>query len=255
MTRYIETVMPLKFMVDLLLILGAGSLWGYPMKIRRALAGAAVGGVYAGICLLPGMYFLGNELWRSMSFGIVAIIAYGIELGALRKILVFAVLSFALEGAVICIGEGGFWGVLGAAGVICLLCCFGFRSQIGGISYVPVELYYNGKHVCLTALQDTGNTLRDPITGRQVLVIGADAALRLTGLTPAQLRCPVESVGAIPGLRLIPYHSVGNKGDFMLAIKLQNVKIGTWKGSSLVAFAPYGLSPKGEYQALTGGLV
>jgi stage II sporulation protein GA (sporulation sigma-E factor processing peptidase) len=107
----------------------------------------------------------------------------------------------------------------------------------------------------LTALQDTGNTLRDPITGRQVLVVGADVAQKLTGLTVQQLKKPVENVGLLPGLRLIPYRAVGQEAGLLLALKLPQVKIGTWQGNSLVAFAPEGLSPDGAYQALTGGVL
>ena len=136
-----------------------------------------------------------------------------------------------------------------------LLCCLGFRNRIGGTNYIPVVLSYGTKQLHLTALQDTGNTLRDPITGRQVLVVGADAAGELTGLTREQLRQPVEFVDALPGLRLIPYRSVGSEGNFLLAMRLQNVKIGSWQGSSLVAFAPEGLSSEGAYQALTGGVL
>ena len=107
----------------------------------------------------------------------------------------------------------------------------------------------------LTALQDTGNTLRDPITGKNVLVVGADVAGELMGLTREQLCSPVESMGALPGLLLIPYSSVGSSSGFMLAIRLQNVKIGTWQGSTLVAFAPDIFRSEGAYQALTGGAV
>ena len=39
----------------------------------------------------------------------------------------------------------------------------------------------------------------------------------------------------------------------LLAMRLQQVRIGSWKGSCLVAFAPDGLSRDGAYQALTGG--
>ena len=98
----------------------------------------------------------------------------------------------------------------------------------------------------------TGNTLQDPVTGQPVLVIGADAANRLTGLSREQLRSPVESLEALPGLRLVPYRTVGGSG-LMLARKYQNVKIGKWKGSQLVAFAPERLG--GGYEALTGGAV
>ena len=254
MTVYLDGVILLNFLIDLLLLIGAGRLCGHPVKLRRALLGAALGGVYAGVCLLPGFYFLGNILWRSVSLAAMAVLSYGLSKSALRRGLVFAFLTLALGGAVLGIGRGGAVGILCAAGVLCLLCCFGFRGHIGGMAYVPVELSYGEKRMRLTALQDTGNTLRDPVTGKDVLVIGADVAGELTGLTREQLRSPVESIGALPGLRLIPYSSVGSS-SFLLAMRLQNVKIGTWQGNTLVAFAPDIFRSEGAYQALTGGVV
>lgn len=253
MTVYLDVVILLNFLVDFLLLLGAGRLCGYPTKIGRALAAAALGGLYGACCLMPGFHFLGNILWRTVSLGAMAVLAYGLTRSALRRGIVFAFLSFALGGAVLGMGSGGLPGILGAAGVVCLLCGVGFRTKIGGTTYVPVELSYGQKHLKVTALQDTGNTLRDPITGRQVLVVSADVAGELTGLTREQLHSPVESMGVLPGLRLIPYRSVGNGGGFLLAMRLQNVKIGKWQGSTVVAFAPEGLSSEGAYQALTGG--
>ena len=248
MTEYWPGVVVLYFLVNFLLLLGASRLCGEPAKWSRAAAAAAVGGVYAIACLLPGFYFLGNLLWRIVSLLLMAMIAYGF---ALRRGVVFAVLSFALGGAVVGIGQGGPAELLGTAGVLCILCCFNLRGKSGSL-YVPVELSYQGKNMQLTALRDTGNTLVDPVTGRQVLVVGADVAQTLTGLTQEQLSTPVESMGIIPGLRLIPYRSVGSNG-FLLGMRIKNVKIGNWQGSSLVAFAPGWLHPEGAYQALTGG--
>ena len=252
MTVYLDGVLLLNFLVDFLLLLAASRLCGFPVRIARAAAGGALGALYAVFCLLPGFAFLGNLLWRTVSLWAMATIAYGFSQSALRRGLVFAFLSFALGGAVMGIGKGGILGIVCAAGVLCLLCCVGFRGRLGVNTYLPVELSYGEKRLKLTALRDTGNTLCDPVTGQQVLVVGADVAQKLTGLTPHQLKTPVESVGAIPGLRLIPYHSVGGCG-FMLALRLQGVKIGSWKGSTLVAFAPEGLNKEGAYQALTGG--
>jgi hypothetical protein len=79
-------------------------------------------------------------------------------------------------------------------------------------------------------------------------------ARQLTGLTLTQLQKPAENIGSLPGLRLIPYRAVGQSSGLLLALRLPCV-IGTWKGNSLVAFAPEGLSPDGAYQALTGGIV
>lgn len=254
MTKYIPGVMILYFLVDFLLLLGAGRLCDRSAGWPRAVAAAVLGGIYAGACLLPGFYFLGNTLWRAVSLAVMAMTAYGLCRSTLYSGTVFAILNLALGGAMTGIGKGGAAEILGVAVVLCMLCGLGFRGKHPPNGLIPVELGYGEKRMRLTALRDTGNTLVDPVTGRQVLVVGADIAQKLTGLTKEQLHKPVESIGIIPGLRLIPYRSVGSNG-FLLGMKLQNVKIGTWQGSSLVAFAPEWLHPNGTYQALTGGTI
>ena len=254
MSVYINGVLLLNFLVNSLLLLAASRLCGYTVKLIRVVAGGALGGVYAAVCLLPGFAFLGDFLWRVVSLLAIAVVAYGFSLSALRRSFIFMLLCLALGGAVMGVDDGGMLGIICVAGVLCILSCVGFGGSFGGKTYIPVELRYGERHLRITALRDTGNTLCDPITGQQVLVIGADAAYKLTGLTQAQLKAPVESVGAIPGLRLIPYHSVGGSG-FMLALRIPGVRIGAWQGSALVAFAPDGLSGEGAYQALTGGVV
>lgn len=255
MQVYLDVVILLNFLVDLLLLLGTNRLCGYPGRPGRAVLSAALGGIYGGICLLPGFAFLGNTLWRTVSLGLMACIAFGINKSALRRGLVFALLSMALGGIAMGLNDRGIGALILSAAGVCFLCAVGFRGKLGAQSFVPVELCYGGKRLRLTALQDTGNTLRDPVTGRQVLVVGADVAEKLTGLTVQQLKTPVEAMGTIPGLRLIPYRTVGQGSGLLLALKLQQVRIGKWQGSTLVAFAPEGLSPEGAYQALTGGVI
>lgn len=253
MRIYLDIVILLNFLVDFLLLMGTNRLCGYPAGPGMAALAAGLGALYAGACVLPGFAFLGNFLWRAVSLVLMALIAFGWSKNALRRGIVFVFLCMAMGGAALGLGGSGFWGLIASAGCICFLCVAGFRGRIGTSSYVPVELAYGGKRLRLTALRDTGNTLRDPVTGNAVLVIGADAAQKLTGLTQQQLKKPVESMGAIPGLRLIPYRAVGQEGGMLLALRVPEVKIGSWHGSSLVAFAPEGLSSEGAYQALTGG--
>ena len=128
---------------------------------------------------------------------------------------------------------------------------FIFSLRIKYQKMVSVEL--DGLH--FSALLDTGNSLKDPLTGRSVLVVGAEIGESLTGLSREQFSRPVESVDALPGLRLIPYQAVGTNNGFLLAKKFSDVKIGSKQGSALVAFAPQRLSVDGEYQALTGGVL
>ncbi len=250
---YWNVVMVLNFLVDWLLLMAANRLLGYPASPGRTAIGGLTGALYGGACMLPGMGFLGNLLWRTVMLSLVAMVGYGFHRSALRRGILFLLLSMALGGILQGLGSVGFWKVIVGAGVICL-CTFLLRGRLSGGGYMPVELTYGENRLKLTALQDTGNTLHDPLTGNPVLVVDRDVAGRLTGLTRQQLQKPVESIGALPGLRLIPYKTVGTEGGLLLALKLPKVRIGHWQGSCLVAFAPEQLSSDGEYQALTGGM-
>lgn len=255
MVVYVDAITLLNFLVDFFLLLGTNRLCGYPPGWGKCAAAAALGGVYAGACFMPRLRFLGNPLWRFVCLGMMAWIAFGATKSALRRGMVFVLLSMSLGGFALCMGKGSVWTVLSAALMIFVMCAVGFKEKLGVRSFIPVELSYGGKRMKLTALHDTGNMLRDPVTGRGVLVVGADVATQLTGLSQHQLRSPVEvfSQAPLPGLRLIPYHALGNPGGLLLALRMQDVKIGKWRGSSLVAFAPEGLCREGTYQALTGG--
>lgn len=255
MVVYLDVVILLNFLVDFLLLIGTNRLCGYRQGYGKILVASALGGVYGGGCLIPGFYFLANTVWRVTSLCLMSWIAFGFSKSALRRGMVFVLLSMALGGICVGFGDRGIWSVLFAAAAVSLICLVGFRWKIGGASFVPVELCYGANRVCITALQDTGNLLTDPLTGNPVLVVEAAVAEKLTGLSRQQLSKPSEAVltANVPGLRLIPYHTVGSPGGMLLGLRIQNVKIGKWKGSSLVAFAPEGLSTEGAYQALTGG--
>ncbi len=255
MTVYLDVVVLLNFLVDYFLLVGTNRLFGYPPGWGRCAMAAAVGGLYAGACLVPGFHFLGNILWLFVSLGIMCWIAFGFHINALQRSMVFLLLSMALGGMAVGIGNGGFGSLIAAAVGVSMMCVLGFRERPGSVSYVPVDITYQGKRVRLTALRDTGNTLRDPVTGRSVLIVGADVAQTLTGLTRQQLQTPVSTMtqSRLSGLRLVPYRAVGKENGLLLALRMQDVKIGNWKGSSLVAFAPEGFSKDGNYQALTGG--
>lgn len=250
MSGYGILAVVLTVLVDFLLLMGTDRLCGYSHKPLRCALGATVGGTYALLCLKPGFHFLGNPLWHVLFTGLVAWTAFGTHITALGRGAVFSLLYLAVNGL---LGNGAksLWGALLAGGGVLLLSTLGFKQGISP-RYIPVELSYGGRHLKLTALRDTGNTLIDPVSGQSVLVVGADAAQALTGLTREQLCQPVESIGTLPGLRLIPYKTVGTDCAFMLGLRIGQVQVGSHCGSRVVAFSPQQLGS--HYQALTGGL-
>ena len=255
---YLDLVVLLNFLVDLLLLLGTNRLAGYPPGLGRAALAAALGGIYGGACLLPGFRFLGNTLWRVVSLGLMGVLAFGTGSGTVRRCTLFVLLSMALGGIAGGLGSGSFWSLVPAAAGVCGLCLVGFRGRADGGKYIPVTLYHNGRRVEMTALHDTGNTLRDPVTGDRVLVAGAEAARYLAGLTPEELSAPVETMasGRVPGLRLIPYRAVGQSQGMLLGLRISKAKVGKREMGLTVAFAPAGLgNGSGEFEALIGGMV
>lgn len=248
LTVYLDAVMALNFLVDFLLILGTNRLSGFPPGIKRAALAAALGAAYSGACLMPGFLFLGNGLWRLVSLGLMGSIAFGWNGNGFRRSVVFLLLSMALGGIATGIGGGNFATLVLSALGVWGLCRMGFGGNFGR-EYIPIELFHEGKRIQLLALRDTGNTLRDPITGEGVLVVSADAASALTGLDAAQMKNPVETAANHPGFRLIPYHAVGQPGGMLLMKRLE-VEINGKRGRALVAFAPERIGNGEAYQAL-----
>jgi len=252
---YLDLVMVLNFLVDFLLLLGTNRLSGFPAQAWRCAEGALLGAVYSGACLMPGFRFLGALHWRFISLCMMVCVAFGYDRSALKRGGVFLLLAMSMGGIALSLGRGDALSLVLCAGLCLLLSLLSFGGQVGSKEYVPLKIAYNGCIASILALKDTGNTLRDPVTGEQVLIISAEIANRLTGLTAEQLRRPLETLvlRPVPGLRLIPYRSIGNAGGFLLAKRFEDVTIGNRKQSALVAFAAEGLGKGEVYQALTGG--
>ena len=250
MQSYFCLTVFLNFLVDFFLLMGANRLAGFPHRPLRCAIAGGISGVYGGIALKFPAF--GAAFWRIGVIAAVCIGAYGCSVTALRRGVLYGLLRLAVDG--IASGSRGM-GILAAGAVVSLMCLLGFGGRAYGREYIPVELRYGEKKLRLLALRDTGNALRDPVTGQAVLVVDAAAGETLLGLTQEQMADPIGAVAsaAVPGLRLLPYRSIGSTQGMLAAIRLQNTKIGKYRGSTLVAFAPQKLDSEGIYQGLTGG--
>ena len=252
--QYVGVVMLLSIFVNGALLVETGWLCGRPPVAWRWMLGAAIGGMYVVLCLQPSFMFAGTPFCRVAAMALIGLLSFGCEI---KEIVIFLLLSFGIEGIVIGAEEGRTCiAVISAVGMVTLCALYSRRKKNGG-NYVPVELKFGDKCMRLTALQDTGNMLFDPITGEQVLVVDSKISHQLTGLSKRQLQQPIEVMRQppIPGLRLIPYKTIGQSGGLLLGMRLPTVRIGNRLACLLVAFAPEEFSSRGEFQALTGGMV
>ena len=230
--------------VDILLLFASGQMAGICPGWMRILLGALTDSVLTTISLLLVPGFCNHMLWRICVLIITAFVTYGFRKPLFRVAILFTLLQLSL-GNLTGSGKEMLSAILGAAGIALACTLTKSRSRL-----VDVYLNYRGKTLQFAALRDTGNELRDPLTGERVLVVSESVARELTGLPVAALADPVNSITMLPGLRLIPYQTVGN-GGFLLALRITDAKVGNRKGSVIVAFSPGKLGR--NYQGLTGG--
>jgi len=241
-------VMGLAFLIHGVGVLAIGRLWGSVPALWRVGAAGLLAAVYTALCVFDSRF--GASGWRLVSLLAVSMVAFG---GAWKQWVAYLLLFLSVEGAAVLLGER--WGWIGA--FLPLLLPVLLQRAAPARRYIPVELRFGDTRVKLTALVDTGNTLRDPVTGLPVLVLDGKTSCSLTGLSDRQLRSPLEVMRQppIPGLRLIPYRAVGVAGGLLLGLRLQTVRIGGRRCSLMVAFAPELFCESGEFQALAGGIL
>ncbi len=280
---YVDSVFVLNALMDYLLVLSAARLAGIPLRRGRYLLAGLLGGAYAVAVFLPGLGFLAATPVKLAAGVLLALTAYGGEEKLLRLTLLLFAVSCALAGCVLALGllagggvpvvNGVFYTdvdakvLLIASAAAYLVLTVVFRAAAGkGIrgQLVPVRVCLGGRETAFTAFCDTGNCLRDPVSGQPVLVVSPG---RLDGALPRQVRQLLSSpalerpaelleplLRAAPDLRfrLIPYHAVGVDGGLLLAVRSDWTEVAGERYAGLpVALSPTDLGT--GYSALWGG--
>lgn len=271
---YADELFLINFITDYLILLTTAKVCALRPSRLRMLLGAALGGAYALLAVIfyPRLFSL---LPVKLIFGgLTAFIAFWGEARFVRTALCFFAVSAAFGGAVLAVSflSGRSYSpivlelkILVPAfclsyAVISLLFRGSMRLPKGqGAVRVAVEL--SGRRAVFTGLFDSGNSLRDPISGSRVIVAELSALSPL--FSPEILRIialpggAVESLGRLAKIdsgvsfRLIPYKSLGNSGSFLLCFRADRVIIGkkSEKGV-LVAISPGGLWDGENYRAI-----
>ncbi len=260
-TVYLDSLLLLNFILDYLLLLLTGRAAGAPLHRGRIALAAAAGAAYAAAVFLPGLGFLAHPLLRVCAGVVLVLIAYGACRRFLRLTLLFFALSAALGGGLYALSLMGVrvaleprYILLFAAAAYCLLSLASrAAARHGPRELRRVVVRVGPRSARLTALVDSGNTLRDPITGAGVVVAQGESLAPL--LPPeADFRHPCQALPALKDprrFRLLPYRSVGVEQGLLLAVRADRVEVnGEDWGARLVALSPTPVSDGGGYDAL-----
>ena len=257
MVIYLDLVILLNFVVDLLLLTATAKLSGFPVRLPAILMASGIGSVYAAVCtLLPTAGLSSAPVWCGVLFAMCGI-CFGWKGSALRCAALFLLLSFALCGLTMSFSRSNIGAILLPAAAMVGACYLVLPHGCGAQQLVHVTLRNGQQQRSFFALRDTGNTLKDPLTGRSVMVLGAALSQQLTGFSRHILSDPVAAMaeGKITGLRLIPYRSVGQPNGMLLCAKMDELRINGEISDMLVAFAAEDIGKNAGYEALTGGIL
>lgn len=277
MTVYVDLLFALNTIINYLMLRGSAALGGVQTAVRRLLPAAALGGGYAVVSVLPGLYWVRHWSMQLLCAVLMLLTAFGAKRNTIKQGLFFFALSFAFSGVVLlviqlaepdCMFLGGraYYAVsMPAMLLLAGLCYFvaamvlrGCGTHTGG-DLVSVTLQAEGRSLCVRALRDTGNTLRDPISGQPVMVVEGEKLLQLfpkAQLTQAQLAEPAQAMQKLAEIypdcrfRLVSYRAVGVQSGLLLAVRCQGI-IGKRKQMLLAAFGPAQLGD--TFHALWGG--
>lgn len=128
-----------------------------------------------------------------------------------------------------------------------------------------ISIFYNKKQINLRALVDTGNLLKDPISGFPVIVVCKD---NLYSIFPNEILENTDKIidgtilidtiikdEEITKIRMIPFSSLGKQNGVLIGIKVDKIQIcfdetDTCVKNAIIGIYDKQLSKKNEYGAL-----
>ncbi len=282
---YLDVLFFVNLIVNYVMLLATGKMTGKPLKTNRAVFASCLGGLYS-VCALTlplqpffgfparvvfGLFMVALSYPEVRGFSFVALAGSFYLCSALVAGTAMALYMWGKPGLprYSVIGQeysGAQWWTLALALVVVSSSGFLWRAlNFSGIRRVPlmqVEITFDGHCIPVTGMVDTGNDLRDPVSGLPVIIVDWDS---LKGIMPHEVshfflsawdlvtaRLTESPVGK--RLRLIPYTNVsGNRGilpGFKPDALYLTGKHGRLRKDAVIGVSGKRLSPQGLYQAL-----
>lgn len=270
---YVDVFFLINFSMDFLCYFLVAKLFGKHFSPKRGILGAAVGGIYADLslflsvgrilslaldigcaALMCAIFFYRKKEGRDLPLYVVTYTAVSMALGGFMTALFYLLnrsplgdASAEQEGDGISVWVFALLALI--SGVITYLSGRFFAGKSSERS-VEVEICYGGKRARLHGMTDTGNRLRDPLSGRLCMVADTKALSRIlpAEILRASSGADGEALARIKpdyakALRVIPTHTATGE-KMLLAIRPDGIRVDRGKGfrsvDALVVLADLG---------------
>ena len=220
-TVYVDLYFFINFSMDILCLYLTAKLLSEKLTLLRSILAAAFGGLYANLSLFLSVGGMTGFFLDAASLVCLCAIAFGKRKGIRRLplcILAFAAISATLGGLMTALyslfnrtgifdflrgsdGDGiSVWLFALLAAVSAVITLVGGRGAVRKMSAsdVELEITFEGRTVTLKGMADSGNLLRDPVSGKPCIVVDAR---RLRPILPPELRNGKNILSGISTLR------------------------------------------------------
>lgn len=291
MTIYIDVVLIENLIMNYIILLATGVILKTKIKHFKIIISSLIGAIYTILAYVITIPIYSSFFMKFLLSIIIIYVAYNPQnVKKMWKILiVFYLTSFVFGGAAfaliyivkpqdILMKNGLFLGtypmksvvLAGIIGFIIIVTAFKIvRNRITKRDiYKNVKIEIDGKQIHLNAILDTGNMLKDPITGSPVIVVEKSI---LYEILPIELLDNIENILGgnlekipesikkqyIKRLKFIPFSSLGRQNGMLVGIKPNFIEIMDEQNSFkrediIIGIYEKSLTKDGRYRALMG---
>lgn len=291
MTIYIDIVLIENLIMNFIILLATGIILKERIKPGRLLLASLLGAIYSVVSYMSILEIYSSMILKIILSIVMIYIAFNPQ--TIKKmwkdIVLFYLTSFVFGGTAfaliyivkpqdILMRNGLFLGtyplktiILGAivAFVIIMTTFTVVKSKITKKDiFYNIEIELNGRTIETTAMIDTGNLLKEPITNTPVIIV--EHTLLYDCMPKQILNHLDELLGGefeniseeikeeyISKLKFIPFSSLGKQNGMLLGIKAKSIKIMDGdkeeeKKNIIIGIYNKSLTKRGEYRALMG---
>lgn len=245
---YPDVLFLVNFLMDYIVLRGMNTFLNCSAKKLRCIFGALLGATYSCLMLVmpSGYYFLKITVTYIVISYLMILIAFGKcnFKESIKRFVLLYIITYLLSG--IMNGLYLLWGVKNiittiVVFIILKVCLNIFSHYTNRKSmYYDVVIEIDNKKISIRAFLDTGNSLREPISGKPVNIVEKTYIDKL-----------IEDIDISTKYRYIPFHSIGEDRGALDGIEADYLYIGKTKIiKPILAIYEGRLSAQGEYNML-----
>ncbi|MBQ2272877.1 MAG: sigma-E processing peptidase SpoIIGA [Clostridia bacterium] len=126
------------------------------------------------------------------------------------------------------------------------------RHRHGRRGFVTCSLTYGGHYGTFRCLVDSGNLLRDPISGVPVVVVEYDMLRRVFGETlPYPMSCEFSEFFG-KNVRMLPVRTVAGDGEMLAGFVPEDFRVNDVPHKAVLAVTPRCLEQRGRFEGVIG---